>query len=103
MTAAFYCHTSHGSNSHINAREARCRCLARKHGADEIVTVIDRGPCPRAEQHAGIAKLLRMVHSGEVGLVVVDDAARLSRCLSETRAICREVSRSGARLVFVSP
>lgn len=101
-TAVIYCHTSRGSDSSIDAQEDRCRRMARRRGAEEIVAVIDRSPCPRARERQGIAQMLRLVHSGAVALVVVDEAGRLSRRLPEMRAICREVSRAGAHLIFIS-
>lgn len=103
MKAAVYCHTSHRSTTRtLAAQEARCRLVAQQRGASEIVTVTDQG-APRAAQRPGLTRLLRLVHSGEVGLVVVDEPPRLSRRLADLREISREVSGAGASLVFVSP
>ena len=103
MKAALYCYTSRGADAALASQEARCRRLAMERGADEILTIADSSPCPRARERMGVARLLRLVHSGEVGLVVVDEASRLSRRLAELREIAQEVSGSGARLFFVSP
>lgn len=100
--AAIYCHTSYRAGAALAAQEDRCRRLALRLGADEIVTITDAGPCPRARERQGIARLLRLVHSGEVGLVIVDEPPRLSRRLAELRELSRELSRAGARLLFVS-
>lgn len=46
--AAIYCHTSYRAGAALAAQEDRCRRLALRLGADEIVTITDAGPCPRA-------------------------------------------------------
>ena len=102
MKAAVYCHTGHGTDAALASQESRCRRLAMERGADEILTITDQGRVPRAAQRPGLARLLRLVHSGEVGLVVVDEATRLSWRIADGRDISREVSQAGASLVFVS-
>lgn len=102
MKAAVYCHTSRGGSKTLGAQEAHCRRLAVERGADDILTITDYGPCPPTGQRPGIAKLLRLVHSGEIGLVVVDEPRRLSRRLVAIRELSRELASAGARLVFVS-
>lgn len=103
MKAAVYCHTSRSSTDRtLSAQEARCRLVAQQRGASEIVTVTDQG-VPGATQRPGLTRLLRLVHSGEVGLVVVDEPQRLSWRIADVRDFSREVSGAGASLVFVSP
>ena len=50
-----------------------------------------------------VLELRRLVRAGKIDLVVVDTPDRLTKRIGDIRALAQEVSRAGARLVFLSP
>jgi len=50
-----------------------------------------------------IAELRKLIDSGSIDLVVVESSDRLTRRIFDLRELMRDVSRAGARLMFVSP
>ena len=103
LHAILYCRATVRSGRWMERQEERCRRKAVEEGAETTITIYDRGGSAGAMGRPGITELRTLLQSGRVDLVVADAPDRLSVRLADIRALAREVSRAGARLMFVSP
>ena len=101
LHAILYCRATVRSGRWMERQEERCRRKAVEEGAETTITIYDRGGS--GLDRPSITELRTLLQSGRVDLVVADAPDRLSVRLADIRALAREVSRAGARLVFVSP
>ncbi len=99
LHAILYCRATVRSGRWMERQEERCRRKAVEEGAE--TTIYDRGGSGLGRP--GITELRTLLQSGRADLVVADAPDRLSVRLADIRALAREVSRAGARLMFVSP
>jgi len=68
-----------------------------------VTIIIDQGRGTADLNRPAVAELRNLLQAGAVDLVVVDAPDRLSRRIADLRAFTQEVSRAGARLIFVAP
>ena len=103
LHAVLFCRSNRGSVSGLQAQEDRCRRKATEAGATDIVTIVDDQGGPADMGRPAIAELRKLIDSGSIDLVVVESSDRLTRRIFDLRELMRDVSRAGARLMFVSP
>lgn len=101
--AVLYCRSTRASARGLQAQEERCRSRAEAEGATEITTIMDRDPGPADLGRPAIVQLRQMLEERAVDLVVVESTERLTRKISDLRALMQDVSRAGARLLIVAP
>ena len=101
--AVLYCRSAQGSARSLEEQEERCKRKAFEEGAETTATIIDPGPAHGGMDRPSVLELRRLVRAGKIDLVVVDTPDRLTKRIGDIRALAQEVSRAGARLVFLSP
>lgn len=107
LSAVLFCRSVHNSAQSIAAQEDRCKRKAVAMGAGTTMTIFDAGSAKAGLNRPAVAELrslLRsLLRSRLVDLVVADTPDRLTRDIRDIRTLGQEISRAGARLVFVSP
>ena len=103
LSAVLFCRSVHNSAQSMAAQEDRCKRKAVTMGAGTIVTIIDAGSAKAGLDRPAVAELRSLLRSRLVDLVVADTPDRLTRDIRDIRTLGQEISRAGARLVFVSP
>lgn len=103
LHAAIYCRSARNSARALVDQEKRCKRKAVEEGAESTVTIIDRAPGASSQNRPAIAELRSLLGRRHIDLVVVDRPSRLTRRSADLRAFVQDVSRAGARLVFVGP
>ncbi len=101
LHALIYCRAARSSARALQAQQERCEKKAADMGATETVTIVDRQSQGGLDRPA-VQQMRSLLATGTIDLVVVDSPERLSRRLADLRALSQDVSRAGARLVFVA-
>lgn len=101
LHALIYCRPARSSARALQMQQERCEKKAADMGATETVTIVDRQSRGGLERPA-VQQMRSLLATGTIDLVVVDSPERLSRRLADLRALSQDVSRAGARLVFVA-
>ncbi len=103
LRAVLYCRSAHNSARSMAAQEERCQRKALELGAGQTVTICDVGSVADRLDRPAITELRSLLRGGAVDLVVADAPDRLTRHIADLRTLAQEISRAGARLVFVTP
>ena len=99
--ALIYCRAARHSARTLQLQQQRCQRKAADLGATETVTIVDHQTIGGVDRPA-VQQMRSLLATGTIDVVVVDSPDRLSRRLVDLRALSQDVSRAGARLVFVA-
>jgi DNA invertase Pin-like site-specific DNA recombinase len=100
---AIYTRTATPESYPCESQREVCMVFAEQHGWAILVEQFDDPLCSGvATDRSALARLLERVRSGDVDIVLVWCASRLSRSTPQLNAVCDGLRRHGAQLVSAS-